>query len=130
MLIVKIIKGNIAADSIKKYIFPSIFKYLKESFRDNKINVIDDSKNIEFISSSCEKKTDSYTIELTYKKTITINNSGISEKQFADRIISEVKNFCDQSVNTETYMYLPLTMRVHDNADNGTSSARNRINRP
>lgn len=127
MLIIKVTKKNTNIERIKKYLLPCVLDHIKTLFRDNKVSVIDDSKNIEFTSSSLLKKDeDLSTIELTYKKIITINNSNINEKQYADKIISEIKNFCDHSLNIENYVYLPPTMRAQENADNGAGTNGNR----
>ena len=93
-----------------------------------KINIINDSKTLELITSeSSEKNEGNATIELTFKKTITINNLDSIDNHSLDKSVSEVKNFCDQAVKINNYVYLPLNMRDKKNADTRTSTSRNRI---
>jgi hypothetical protein len=107
-----------------------MFGFIREHFNNEKINIIDDSNSLELITSDIvEKKEDLTTIELTFKKTITINNLDIEDRQEIDRIISEIKNFCNQSVNINNYVYLPLNMREKKNGNNRTSITGDRIER-
>ena len=51
-------------------------RYFFSLFKQNKANIIDDSKSLEFIFSEEQQESDvGATIELTFKKTITINNA-------------------------------------------------------
>ena len=70
---------------------------------------------------------DQLTIELTFKKVITINNADINDKQCLDKAISEIKNFCDQAVSVNNYVYLPLNMREKNNANTRAGSTWNSI---
>ena len=128
MLTIKVSKKNDDEGIIKNIFTTSTISYIKNLFKKENINIIDDSNSIELITSDLsQKNTDSTTIELTYKKIITINNYNKDDKQSLDKIISEIKNFCDQAVNTNNYVYLPLNMRERKNADTRTSTARNRV---
>jgi len=128
MLIIKVDKKDLQDSFVKKTFGLNIISYVKDLFKNEKLNIIDDSKSLELITSDLSQKNDgSATIELTFKKVITINNSDTIDNQGLDRIVSEVKNFCDQAVKINNYVYLPLNMREKKNADTRTSIAGNRI---
>jgi len=128
MLIIKVDKKDISENIIKKTFDSNITLYVKSLFKNDKINIIDDSKTLELITSeSSEKNEGNATIELTFKKRITINNLDSIDNHSLDKIVSEVKNFCDQAVKINNYVYLPLNMRDKKNADTRTSTSRNRI---
>lgn len=128
MLIIKVDKKDFSENIIKKTFESNIASYVKSLFKNDKINIIDDSKTLELITSESSEKNDgNATIELTFKKTITINNLDSIDNQSLDKIVSEVKNFCDQAVKINNYVYLPLNMRDKKNADTRTSTSRNRI---
>ena len=106
----------------------NILSYIKDLFKNEKINIINDSKTLELIASDLsEISEDSTTIELTFKKIITINNPSTMDSHGLDRIVSEVKNFCDQAVKINNYIYLPLNMREKKDANTRTIITRNRI---
>lgn len=126
MLFIKVNKSKNNEEFIKKIFTKNIINYFISLFKQKKINIIDDSKSLEFILSDEQKENeDQLTIELTFKKVITINNSDIKDKQCLDRAISEIKNFCDQAVSVNNYVYLPLNMREKNNANTRTSSTWN-----
>jgi hypothetical protein len=128
MLTIKAIKKDGSEKLISKIFSSKMFGFIREHFNNEKINIIDDSSSLELITSDLvEKKEDLTTIELTFKKTITINNLDIEDRQEIDRIISEIKNFCNQSVNINNYVYLPLNMREKKNGNNRTSTTGNRL---
>ncbi len=128
MLTIKAIKKEGSEKLISKIFSSKMFGFIREHFNNEKINIIDDSSSLELITSDLvEKKEDLTTIELTFKKTITINNLDIEDRQEIDRIISEIKNFCNQSVNINNYVYLPLNMREKKNGNNRTSTTGNRL---
>jgi len=128
MLMIRAIKKDGSQNLISKIFSSKMFGFIREHFNNEKINIIDDSSSLELITSDLvEKKEDLTTIELTFKKTITINNLDIEDRQEIDRIISEIKNFCNQSVNINNYVYLPLNMREKKNGNNRTSTPGNRL---
>ena len=128
MLIIKVHKKNENENFLKKLFNKNITDYFISLFKKKKINIIDDSNSLEFIFSDEQKESeDQTTIEITYKKTITINNLNLEDKQCLDKTISEIKNFCDQAVNINNYVYLPLNMREKKNANTRTSPSGNRI---
>lgn len=123
MLMIKVNKKNLKEDTVNKTFGINILSYIKNLFKNEKINIINDSKTLELIASDIsEENEDKTTIELTFKKTITINNSDTIDNQSLDRIVSEVKNFCDQAVKINNYVYLPLNMREKKNADTRAST--------
>ena len=100
MLVVKVNKRTENENFIKKIFNKNLTNYFISLFKEKKLNIIDDSKSLELILAEEQKKEEEFlTIEITYKKIITINNSNIEDKQCLDRAISEIKNFCDQAVN-------------------------------
>ena len=127
MLIIKLDKKDMKDDAGKKIFSKNLFSYIKDLFNQEKINIIEDSKSLELVTSNLDEKTEKTTIELVYKKTITINNEDIKDKQCLDRVISEIKNFCNQAVEINNYVYLPLNMREKNNANTRTSTSGDRI---
>ena len=127
MLTLKVLKKNLNEEFVKNTFNMNILSHIKKIFKKDRINVIDDSKSLEFIiSNNSEVSPDSNTIELTFKKVITINNSD-TDNQSIDRIVSEVKNFCDQVLLISNYSYKPLNMRDQKNANITTSFTGDRI---
>ena len=128
MLIIKVNKKSADENFVKKIFSGNTLSHVKNLFKNEKINIINDSNCLEIIASDIlEKNEDKTTIELTFKKTITINNPDIEDRLCLDKIITEIKNFCDQAVNINNYVYLPLNMREKKDADTRTSTTRNRI---
>ena len=128
MLVFKVFKKNKQEDTVTNLFKSKVLDYVKKTFESEKINIIDDSKLFELVSTDGAKfNKDSLTIELTFKKTLTINNQDIDDKQNLDKLISEVKNFCDQAVKINNYVYLPLNMRERKNATDRTSITGNRF---
>jgi hypothetical protein len=123
MLNIKVEKKNLGEDFLNKTFGSNIISYIKKLFLNEKISVIDDSKSLELITANNSEVTgEGCTVELTFKKIITINNS---DKQSIDRFISEVKNFCDQAVKINDYVYVPLNMRENKNVNITTSFTGN-----
>lgn len=127
MLIIKLDKKDIKDDATKKIFNKNLFSYIKDLFNKEKINIIEDSKSLELVTSNLDEKTEKTTIELVYKKTITINNEDIKDRQCLDNVISEIKNFCNQAVEINNYVYLPLNMREKKNANTRTSASGDRV---
>jgi hypothetical protein len=88
---------------------------------DKKVNLIEDNSALEIVASDSRKidKGD-IKVELVYRKTITINNSDLLDRDKVDRLITEVKDFCDQTISIEKFCYIPLHLRTdkeqHKNA--------------
>jgi len=123
MLNIKVEKKNLGEDFLNKTFGSNILSYIKKLFLNEKISIIDDSKSLELITANNSEVTgEGCTVELTFKKIITINNS---DKQSIDRIVSEVKNFCDQAVKINDYVYVPLNMRENKNVNITTSFTGN-----
>lgn len=123
MLNIKVEKKNLGEDFLNKTFGSNILSYIKKLFLNEKISVIDDSKSLELITANNSEVTgEGCTVELTFKKIITINNS---DKQSIDRFVSEVKNFCDQAVKINDYVYVPLNMRENKNVNITTSFTGN-----
>lgn len=128
MLVIKATKKAGSENLFSKIFSSKMFSYIRDHFNGEKINIIDDSNSLELITSDfVEKKEDQMTIELSFKKTITINNFDTEDRQELDQIISEIKNFCDQAVKINNYVYLPLNMRERKNGNNRASPTRNGI---
>ena len=128
MLVIKATKKAGSENLFSKIFSSKMFSYIRDHFNDEKINIIDDSNSLELITSDfVEKKEDQMTIELSFKKTITINNFDTEDRQELDQIISEIKNFCDQAVKINNYVYLPLNMRERKNGNNRAGLTRNGI---
>jgi hypothetical protein len=85
---------------------------------DKKVSIIDDSNSLEVVASDNIKTNNSSTkIELTFKKTIQLNEEDIEDKLYLDKVISEIKNFCDQSVLIEKFSYTPIHLREKKTKD-------------
>jgi hypothetical protein len=96
-----------------------INKHIVDFFKSKtktKLNIIDDSKSIELVSSDNINGDDSK-IELTYKKTIAINNMDLLERENIDKLICEIKDFCEQAVKIDHFTYTPLLLREKKDKD-------------
>jgi hypothetical protein len=79
---------------------------------EKKINLIEDNNSIEIVASDLNKvDSGEIKVELSYRKTITINNSDLFDKSKVDKLIMEIKNFCEQAINIEKFSYVPIHMR-------------------
>lgn len=79
---------------------------------DKKINLIEDNNSMEIVASNLSKEdVGEIKIELSYRKTITINNSDLFDRSKVDKLITEIKNFCEQAINIEKFSYVPIHMR-------------------
>lgn len=111
MFIVKIDKMKLGEESSLKIFGRNILEHIKSKFRNDKISIIDDSRGFELITSGPSDVSDSSTIELTFKKTITLKPNELDDKNSLDRVLSEIKDFCDQSAKINNYEYRLITMR-------------------
>ena len=79
---------------------------------DKKINLIEDNNSMEIVASNLSKEdVGEFQIDLSYRKTITINNSDLFDRSKVDKLITEIKNFCEQAINIEKFSYVPIHMR-------------------
>lgn len=79
---------------------------------EKKINLIEDNNSIEIVASDLSKiEPGEIKVELSYRKTITINNSDLFDKSKVDKLIMEIKNFCEQAIMIEKFSYVPIHMR-------------------
>lgn len=124
MFIMKIDKKVIGQESSLKISGRNILDYIKSKFRDDKINIINDSKGFELIASRDSDNSEFATIELTFKKTITVMSGDLDDKNSLDRVLSEIRDFCDQSAKIENYEYRLITMRGQKDGIDGTGSSR------
>lgn len=77
-----------------------------------KINLIDDNNGLEIVASDSSKiSSGEIKVELNYRKVITINNSDLLDRSKVDKLINEIKNFCDQSISIEKFSYIPIHLR-------------------
>lgn len=123
MLVIKIDKRDIGEEFSLKIFGRNILEHIKSKFRDDKISVINDSKGFELITSSASDSQATQTIELSFKKTITIQPEDVEDREALDRIICEIRDFCDQSAKINNYEYSPITIRGIKNAVNRTGSS-------
>jgi len=125
MLIIKIDKTD--GDSLSTKILRSgLVQNIAGLFYNGKISTIDDSKHTELITTSEADIIDgTASIELTFRKTIKISKEDLNDRQSIDRVISEVKDFCEQSSKINNYSYLPLNMRTKKDATERAGLTRN-----
>jgi hypothetical protein len=127
MLNIKVEKKDVSSDFWSKIFNKSLFSHIKTIFSHEKITLIEDSKTLEMMSSSVDEKiSENVIIELTYKKNIVINHADLNDRNLIDKIICEIKDFCDSSSNMNNYSYLPLNMRNRKDDNKGTSTSGNR----
>ena len=70
MLMIKVNKKNLKEDTVNKTFGIIILSYIKNLFKNEKINIINDSKTLELIASDIsEENEDKSTIELTITTT-------------------------------------------------------------
>jgi len=82
---------------------------------DKKVSMIDDFSSLEVVASDDTKNSNSSTkIELMFKKTISLKDEDFSDKLSLDMIMTEVKNFCEQSLMIEKFSYKPIHLRERE----------------
>ena len=91
---------------------------------EKKINLIDDNNALEIVTSDLGRNdVGDIKVELVYRKTITINNSDLLDREKVDRLITEVKNFCDQTISIEKFCYIPIQLRK-DNKEQSKNATK------
>jgi len=97
--------------SIAKKTVNNFIKYMKASFDEN-IKVVKDSESIEVCSGKVSI-TEDYNIELIVKKVIPINEDILNDRKKLDKVILEIKDFCDNAQNIENFKYKELIRRIN-----------------
>ena len=92
----------------------NFIKYIKKSFI-KEFKVIKDSDTVE-ISSGKISQQDGFNIELVVKKVIPINEDVFRDREELDKVITEIKNFCDSAEKIENFKYKKILHRMrHEN---------------
>ena len=111
MIIVKLFQPKKTRTKIIYDINEKIASYINNKI-DKKVSIIDDSSSLEIVASDeIKKNVGSTKIELTFKKTIHLNDEDFEDKLSLDKIMNEIKNFCEQSILIEKFSYIPLHFR-------------------
>ena len=76
------------------------------------INIISDNNSSEIISGNLDNNKCDVSVELMFKKTISISSEDMENLESLDKFISEVKQFCRQVSVIEDNTYTPLEFRV------------------
>ena len=89
-------------------------KYIRTSFI-KEFKIIKDSDTVE-ISSGKIINPDEFSIELVIKKVIPINEDVFRDREELDKVITEIKNFCDSAEKIENFKYKKVLHRMrHEN---------------
>lgn len=88
----------------------NFIKYMKGSFGET-IKVVKDSESTEVCSGKVEL-TEGYNIELIVKKVIPINEDILNDRKKLDKVIFEIKDFCDNAQKIENFEYKELIRRI------------------
>lgn len=85
-------------------------KYMKTSFDEN-VKVVKDAESTEVCSGKVNLTGD-YNIELVVKKVIQIDAEILNDRSKLDKVIVEIKDFCDNAQKIEAFKYKDLTRRI------------------
>lgn len=92
----------------------NFIKYIRTSFF-KEFKIIKDSDTVEISSGKIENKSE-FNIELVIKKVIPINEDVFNDRQELDKVITEIKNFCDSAEKIENFKYKKIINRMnHEN---------------
>lgn len=90
----------------------TIITYISGKLHFSNTRIISDSKSTEITAGSYNnKESKTITLELSIKKTITIDESELDDLFKLDKLISEVKNFCNEAKIIEEWKYKDLEFR-------------------
>jgi hypothetical protein len=110
MFAVKLFCENIKTNSILERTAKNISDYLKDNMR-RELNTISDSKSIEMVSGNLDANDGGVVVELMIKKTLFLEKEDLHDRQKLDKLIREVKHFCEQASSVEDLKYLPINYR-------------------
>lgn len=110
MFAVKIFSKKIKTNSILERTARNISDFLKNNMR-RELNTISDSNSIEMVSGNLDANDGGVVVELMIKKTLFLENEDLHDRQKLDKLIKEVKHFCEQASSIEDLKYLPINYR-------------------
>ena len=88
----------------------NFIKYIRRSFI-KEFKIIKDNDSVE-ISSGKVNSSGDLNIELVIKKVIPINEDVFRDREELDKVISEIKNFCDSAEKIENFKYKKILHRM------------------
>ena len=110
MFAVKIFSEKIKTNSILERTARNISDFLKNNMR-RELNTISDSNSIEMVSGNLDANDGGVVVELMIKKTLFLEKEDLHDRQKLDKLIKEVKHFCEQASSVEDLKYLPINYR-------------------
>jgi hypothetical protein len=82
------------------------------NLHNNNLKILKSKDNYEIIAGNKNIYDDNnIEVELTFKKTIIINKDLLEDKVELDKKITEIKQFCEKSIEIETHEYIPIIYR-------------------
>ena len=111
MLAVKFFNDKIKENKVLIRTIKNVSDFLRKDMNKD-INIISDSNSSEIISGNLDNNKFDISVELMFKKTISIDSEEIQNLESLDKFIDEVKHFCRQVSNIESNSYTPLEFRV------------------
>ena len=119
MFAVKFFDNKIKQNKILTKTIKNISDFLRKDMNKN-INMISDSNSIEIVSGNLDVNKCDISVELMFKKTISISSDEIENRESLDKFISEVKHFCKQASVIEDSAYIPIEYRfLGEETDDG-----------
>lgn len=110
MFAVKIFSEKIKTNSILERTARNISDFLKDNMK-RELNTISDSNSIEMVSGNLDANDGGVVVELMIKKTLFLERDDLHDRQKLDKLIKEVKHFCEQASSIEDLKYLPINYR-------------------
>ena len=111
MLAVKFFNDKIKQNKTLNKTIKNISDFLRKDMNKN-INIISDKNSTEIVSGNLDVNNCDTTVELMFKKTISINSNNMENRESLDKFISEVKHFCKQASIIEDNSYVPIEYRI------------------
>jgi len=113
MLVIKFISNRIKENNILSKTISNLADLLRKN-EYSELSLIRDRESVEIVSgnlSANNGRDEEVTIELTIKKSITIEKSDLADKQKLDKLVKEIVHFCEQSTEINELKYLPINYR-------------------
>ncbi len=111
MFAVKFFNDKIKENIILNKTIKNISDFLRKDMNKD-INIISDNNSAEIISGNLDINKCDVSVELMFKKTISISLDEVQNLESLDKFISEVKHFCKQVSIIEDNAYIPIEYRV------------------
>tara|TARA_A100001011_G_C14228477_1_gene807702 strand:- start:497 stop:856 length:360 start_codon:yes stop_codon:yes gene_type:complete len=117
MFAVKFFNKKIKENKVLNRTIKNVSDFLRKDMS-KEVNIISDSNSTEIISGNLENNNCDITVELMFKKTISISSDDANDLESLDKFVKEIKHFCKQVSIIDNNSYIPIEYRVLDEDTN------------